>query len=245
MVHSPMKECSGWFRPLAAVGAWIVPLLAVLPARADEAPIPPARFLVALDLEGKTHRIGNGEGYKAAAVVFMSHECPISREYVPELNRLAGAMKDKPVKFVGVISERGLTRAAAVKFQQDFKIAFPLLFDASGEIAAALGPTHVPEGFVLDTAGQVVYRGRIDDQYGEIGKKRPEATRHDLAEAIDATLDGKAIAEARTTPVGCPFKAEPATQAPRRSPTIAISRRFCLPTAPSVIARAKLRPSRC
>ena len=194
--------------------AWLVTLLAIVPAIADEAEIPPARFLAALDLEGKTHRIGSGEGYKSAAIVFLSHECPISREYVPELNRLAGTLTDKPVKFVGVISEPGLTRSAAVKFQKEFKITFPLLFDASGEIAAALRPTHVPEAFVLDTASQVVYRGRIDDQYGEIGKKRPVAATHDLADAINATLDGKAIITARTTPVGYPIKTKPATETP-------------------------------
>jgi len=204
----------GWFRTSTVASAWIFTLLAIVPAHADEAEIPPARFLAALDLEGKAHRIGSGEGYKAAAIVFLSHECPISREYVPELNRLAGTLTEKPVKFVGVISEPGLTRSAAVKFQKEFKITFPLLFDASGEIADALRPTHVPEAFVLDTASQVVYRGRIDDQYGEIGKKRPAAATHDLADAISATLDGKAIITAGTTPVGCPFKAEPATETP-------------------------------
>ena len=51
------------------------------------------------------HRVGNGEGYKALALVFISTECPIAREYVPELNRLAASMADKPVKFLGVISD--------------------------------------------------------------------------------------------------------------------------------------------
>jgi thiol-disulfide isomerase/thioredoxin/mono/diheme cytochrome c family protein len=206
----------GWFCSLTTAVGWMVALtlLAIVPARADEVRIPPARFLAALDLQGKTHRIGNGEGYKAAVVVFMSHECPISREYIPELNRLADTLRGKPVEFVGVVSEPGLTRAAAVKFQQEFKIGLPLLFDAAGEIAAGLHPTHVPEAFVLDTSGEVVYRGRIDDQYGEIGKKRPVATTHDLSEAINAMLEGKAIASARTTPVGCPFEERPATQTP-------------------------------
>ena len=58
----------------------------------------------------------------------------------------------------------------AQKFQQEFKIQFPVLFDASGEIADVLGPTHVPEAFVLNADAEVVYRGRIDDLYGEVGK---------------------------------------------------------------------------
>src|SRR6185295_6406733 len=130
------------------------------------------RFLTAMDVDGQTHRLGNGEDYKAVALVFMTTECPISREYVPELNRLAESCKDQPVKFFGVISDRGTTLADAVKFRDEFKIKFPILFDGSCELAQALRPTHVPEAFVLDTAAQVVYRGRIDDLYGDLRKKR-------------------------------------------------------------------------
>lgn len=216
MAHTIRRTNCGsdWRNRMLAAGLLVLVSLGAT-ARASEEAIPPARFLTALDLEGKTHRIGNGEGYQAVALVFMSHECPISRQYIPELNRLAGALADKPVKFVGVVSERGLSRAAAVKFQQDFKVTFPILFDASGEIAAALRPTHVPEAFVLNTDSQVVYRGRIDDQYAEIGKKRPApASKHDFADAIGATLEGIPLEVAKTTPVGCPFEAEPATDAP-------------------------------
>lgn len=192
------------------------PLDAPSGSRVATAAIPPARFLSALDLTGKTQRIGNGEGYKAAVVVFLSHECPISRQYTPELNRIAKAFAEQPVLMVGVLSERGLTRTAAVKFQQDFKIEFPVLFDASGEIAATLKPTHVPEAFVFNTDSQQVYRGRIDDLYSEIGKRRPSANQHDLHDAIQATLDDKPPVAATTKPVGCPFEPEPALATPAK-----------------------------
>ena len=177
----------------------------------EASPIPPLRFLTALDLTGQIHRIGNGEGYEAVALVFMNDECPISREYVPELNRLAKSLADKPVKFLGVIGERGMTRARAAKFQEEFKIEFPVLFDASGELRAALQPTHVPEAFVLDKTAQVVYHGRIDDQYAAPGKKRPQAMTHDLSDAVTAVLAGNAPAVASTTPVGCPMPKEVAS----------------------------------
>ncbi len=197
----------GWPRSLALVFGCMAALGVACPtADGGDAEIPSTRFLWGLDLKGRTHRIGNGEGYKAVALVFLSSECPISREYVPELNRLATAFADQPVKFLGVICEPGINRAHAVQFQQEFKIAFPLLFDGSGELAAALQPTHVPQAFVLDAAAEVVYRGRIDDQYGDLGKKRPAATKHDLAESIAAVLDDKTVEVASTTPVGCPLE---------------------------------------
>ena len=132
-------------------------------AQPEAMPAPPARFLFALDLQGRAHNIGDGDGYRAGGARIPGTECPISREYVPTLNRLAEAQADQPVKFYGVISDPSVSPADALKFQQEFKIEFPMLFDASGEIAEVIGPTHVPEAFVLDVDAQVKYRGRIDD----------------------------------------------------------------------------------
>jgi thiol-disulfide isomerase/thioredoxin len=176
-------------------------------ARANDAETLGTRYLTALDLDGRIHRVGDGEGYRALALVFLSNECPVSREYIPELNRLAAEFQNQPVRFLGVISDPTLSRAKALEFQQQFKIQFPVLFDAAGELAAQLKPTHVPECFVLDGAGQLKYRGRIDDLYREVGKKRSPASTHELSDAIAATLAGKEIAVPQTAPVGCPIEA--------------------------------------
>ncbi|HEY2838051.1 MAG TPA: redoxin domain-containing protein [Pirellulales bacterium] len=185
-------------------------------AKKDDAPPPPpadakvspARFLCALDTAGQPHFVGNGEGYRASVLVFMTTECPISREYVPTLNKLAAALKDQPVKFYGVITDSSCTRAAAAAFQKEFKIEFPLLFDASGELAETLGAKHVPEAFVLNAEADVVYSGRIDDLYAETGKKRSAVTKSDLAEAIAAVVAGKPVDVAKTEAVGCPIEAK-------------------------------------
>lgn len=212
MIAKRLIALADWFRSFGLAVACLLVLAALgPPATSGETAIPPVRFLSALDLDGDAHRIGNGEGYQAMALVFMTTECPISREYVPELNRLAASVADQPVKFLGVISEPGLSRAQAVAFQKEFKIEFPVLFDASGELAAELGPTHVPEAFVLDAAARLVYCGRIDDRYGELGKKRLQPTTHDLADAIAAVLDGSEPPVARTKPVGCPLETGPVT----------------------------------
>ncbi len=211
--RKPLVAIVDWLRSFGLAVACLVVVVAVCPAAgSDETDIPPARFLTALDLEGTPHHIGSGEGYKALALVFMTTECPISREYVPELNRLANSIEGQPIKFLGVLSEPGLTRANAVKFQKEFNIEFPVLFDASGELTAALRPTHVPEAFVLNTDSHVVYRGRIDDRYGDLGKKRPEPTTHELADAMTAVAAGQPVSVEETKPIGCPIEpVRPAT----------------------------------
>jgi len=170
---------------------------------ADEKPA--TRFYAAIDLDGQIQRL-DGDGYKAAAVVFLGTECPVAREYVPELNRIAKSLADRPARLLGVISDPHTTRAQAAAFAKEFKIEFPVLFDASGELKKLLAPTHVPEALVLDASGRVAYRGRINDLYAAVGTKRPTITTHELADAIAAVLEGKPVEVAATTPVGCPIE---------------------------------------
>jgi thiol-disulfide isomerase/thioredoxin len=136
-----------------------------------------------LDVRGARHALSTND-VRGTAFVFLSNECPISRQYIPELNRLASAAVEKKLAFYGVVSDSAATRADAVKFVDEFHVAFPVLFDSSRELAASLGPDHLPEAFVVDPHGKVQYRGRIDDVYADIDKRRAEPAHRDL-------LDGK------------------------------------------------------
>ncbi len=206
-----LRRFGEWFRAVGLAVTSLLLIVAICPAAgSDETEIPAARFLTALDLEGNVHRIGCGEGEKGVGLVFISTECPIARGFIPTLNRLHASLADKPVKLLGVMSDPTTTRAAALKFQKEFDIKFPVLFDASGEIAEVLQPTHVPEAFVIDTHSKVVYRGRIDDRYPEVGRRRPQPTVHNLADALNAVATDQQIAVAQTVAVGCPFEATPA-----------------------------------
>ena len=63
--------------------------------------------------------------------------------------------------------------------------------------------TVTPEAAVFDGQQHLVYRGRNDDRYVDFEKYRSTATRHDLADAIQAILSGTTIAEPFTEAVGC------------------------------------------
>lgn len=159
--------------------------------------------LTAVDLEGNVRRIGEAESTQAVAVVFLSHECPISNQYISELNRIAKDQTPGAVEFYGVLSDRGLSRTRAVVFAKEFAIEFPILFDASGEIAERLAPTHVPESFVFTRRGELAYRGRINDQFASLGKRRPMVTDNNLKDALAAVIAGESPSVARTEVVGC------------------------------------------
>jgi hypothetical protein len=77
-------------------------------------------------------------------------------------------------------------------------ITYPYLKDPDGSVARAYGAVCTPHVFLLDDERRVRYRGRLADS------RRPETTsRHDLREAVDDLVHGRAVRVPETTPFGC------------------------------------------
>jgi len=60
-----------------------------------------------------------------------------------------------------------------------------------------------PEVAVFDRGHQLVYDGRVDNWYVDLGRARPAATTHELDDAIRAAVAGKTVAESEVRGVGC------------------------------------------
>jgi hypothetical protein len=67
------------------------------------------------------------------------------------------------------------------------------------KLAAA---TITPEAAVF-VDGRLVYRGRIDDRFVELGRERPAPTQRDLFDALTAIVAGKPAPHPKTQAVGC------------------------------------------
>jgi hypothetical protein len=66
--------------------------------------------------------------------------------------------------------------------------------------------TITPEAAVyISGAGtpRLVYRGRIDDRFVDFGLARPQPSKHDLQEVLDALVAGRAVTPHTTPAVGC------------------------------------------
>src|SRR5436190_104648 len=84
-------------------------------------------------------------------------------------------------------------------------IYFLLLLTANPAVKAeedGLAPQRSSPEFVVLVEGEVVYRGRIDDQYTP-GTNRTEPTRRDLELAIQEVLAGCAVSVMETPATGC------------------------------------------
>jgi len=170
----------------------------------EDAPAAAARdSLKGIDLDGKIHRIPACGARRGVAVVFLSTTCPISNSYVPLLKTIAARCQRVEIEFYGIISDHGVTRAAARRHHDEFQIDFPVLFDVSGDLRRQLQATHSPQAFVISASGALLYSGRIDDLYSEPGRKREAASTHEFHDAVTALASDQNVAVRSTTPVGC------------------------------------------
>jgi peroxiredoxin len=139
---------------------------------------------------------------KAVVVVFLGTECPISNVYVGRLADLHAEYAPKGIQFLAVNANAQDTPERVADHARKNNVPFPVLKDEGNVVADLFEATRMSEAFLLDPAGTVRYRGRIDDQFG-VGYQRPKPVRRDLAEAIDAVLAGKEVAQPVTPVEGC------------------------------------------
>lgn len=158
--------------------------------------------LKGIDLDGKLHHFCNNDR-KVVGIVFLSTGCPISNTYVPRLNELAKRFTTKRSVFYGVMSDSSISRAEALAHRKKYRVVFPVLFDASGNLRHALRPTHAPQAFVLDDSGTVLYSGLIDNLFVALGQKRLKVTQHYLSDAMQQAIRGRKPTVRSTVPIGC------------------------------------------
>jgi thiol-disulfide isomerase/thioredoxin len=141
---------------------------------------------------------------KAFVLVFTNTSCPLAKRYLPVLQALAADYPAKDVQFVAVDAAEEDSVVAMATQAVQHGVDFPFVKDPGAACARALGVRRTPEVVVLDGQRRLRYRGRIDDRY-RLGGTRPEPTRRDLKEALDAVVAGREVAVAETEVDGCPI----------------------------------------
>jgi peroxiredoxin len=192
------------------LGPWLFLALS-LPAGAAT-PIAP---FAARDCRGRQHQLDDWRDRKLVVVVFLGVECPLAKLYGPRLADLARAYEPRGVAFAGIDPNDQDAPSALAAYGRLHHIPFPLLCDPGHDVADRFGAERTPEVFVLDEHRVVRYRGRIDDQY-DVQVHRAQASRHDLAVALDELLAGKPVSRPVTTAPGCLISRDSAAPAAGR-----------------------------
>lgn len=178
-------------------------LLLVSPSRAEtpKPGYPVAAFSLKF-ADGKTFSPADFKNAKATVVVFLGTECPINNAYLPTLAELHKKYRGQNVQFFGINSNRHDTVERVAEHAKKNAVPIPVLKDDRHSAADGFKAERTPEAFVVDPAGKVVYRGRIDDQIG-YRYRRPAPSKNELADAIDDVLAGKPVRVAVTEVEGC------------------------------------------
>jgi hypothetical protein len=142
-------------------------------------------------------------GTKAIVYVFTSTECPVSNRYAPEIRRIEQTFASRGVLFRLVYPSRFETADAVREHMASFAYGkLEAVRDPALALVGFTGVTITPEVAII-VDGKLVYRGRIDDRFVELGVERPKATVHDLSDALTAIFDGRPVARPTTQAVGC------------------------------------------
>jgi hypothetical protein len=140
---------------------------------------------------------------KALVFLFLNVDCPISNRYAPEVRRLRDKFAAQPVAWRLVYPGADATAESIRKHVREFDLPGDALRDPQLRFAKAARVQVTPEAAVFLPDGRLVYHGRIDDQFVDLGVKRPAPTRRDLQEVLDEILAGKPVSHPETRAVGC------------------------------------------
>ena len=137
--------------------------------------------------------------------VFLEDECIISQFFTPELTRLYEKYHTQHIGFVGYFPSTETGQDQIDWFASEFRIDFPLLPDHDKSLTKKLGITITPEVAVWDHREErMIYRGRIDDSYVRVGKRKLHPQSHDLEDMIsDWTLNQTPEILVLTQAIGC------------------------------------------
>lgn len=136
------------------------------------------------------------------AYIFELEDCPLANAYAPEIARLVKRFGPKGVRFTIVIVDPDVSLSEAKKHVSEYGLSCDVQTDPKQSLAHTAGATVSPEAAVY-FGPTLAYRGRIDDLYADRIRKRPKATHHDLADALNALIAGKNVKARRTRAVGC------------------------------------------
>ena len=162
--------------------------------------------MIATDVEGHAVSLMKDGQTHAVVLFFIASDCPISNRTLPEMKRVQTEFAGRGVPIWFVYPNATETRQSIQEHLKAFGVGDVALTDPHEVLTRATGAKWTPESAVLvpEKDGlQVAYLGRIDDRYLGIGRERPQATQHDLEDAVAAVLAGRKPKPPGGPSVGC------------------------------------------
>jgi len=136
--------------------------------------------------------------------IFMREDCKICQNYNLEWQKLHEAYSNDSIRFVGVFPNFSSKPKKIKAFKEKYQIPFDFVHDYFKTLTLRFGATVTPEVVVFNhNEGKVLYKGRTDNSYFRVGKRRTVTTTSELEDALEAIKNGQPIEVPETTAIGC------------------------------------------
>ncbi len=136
--------------------------------------------------DGRSVRLADVAGPRGTVVVFICNHCPYVKAVIDRMVVDARALMAEGVGFVAISSNDAShypedSFPNMKVFAQRHGLPFPYLHDETQDVARAYEAVCTPDYFGLNAAGEIQYRGRLDE-----GRRDPPppGTRRELLEAM-------------------------------------------------------------
>ena len=160
----------------------------------------PASIL--LDVDGIEHVLPDPDA-KATIVYFVTQDCPISNRFMPEIRRICGEYSSRDTRCLMAYVDATATADEIREHRRTYENTVPAVHDVNHALVGLADASVTPEAALFDREGNLAYRGRINNFYADLGTPRRQATEHDLRDALEDVLAGRAVSQPRTQAVGC------------------------------------------
>lgn len=182
------------------------------PSAAREKPLPIGAQMPLADrdmknVDGDEVSLSEVAGDKGTLVVFTCNHCPWAQAWHDRIVAIGNTFPEKGVGVIAVNSNDPAEHAVdgfegMQKRAEATGMEFPYVVDEHSRLARAFGASRTPEAYLFDEAGELVYRGAIDDN-----AKEPEQVEHRyLKNALQALVAGEPIPVAESKALGCSIK---------------------------------------
>ncbi len=156
---------------------------------------------------GKIYQSDTLFGKKGLLAAFTCNHCPYAQAIWPRLIRLSEYAKGVGIGTVGINPNihPDYPEDAPGKMKEKIKewgIAFPYLVDDTQKVADAFKAQCTPDIYLYNAAHQLVYHGRLDDNW----KEETKVKRQELKSAIENLASGKPVSSDQYPCMGCSIK---------------------------------------
>jgi hypothetical protein len=153
-------------------------------------------------------------GQKKQVLLFLLEDCVICQSYSNTLRDLH-SVYGSDFDFLGYFPNFASKPEAIESFKQVYDISFPLKTDYFKTVTNKFKVKVTPEVVIYDPqSDSVLYQGRIDDEFFEIGQRRSVVTQQDLRDALQAISSNSNNYKKNTKSIGCFINFDPINKKP-------------------------------